>query len=1172
MKLGGNDDRADLTNQNTMILPVVHPPTIDTKIRLQVERYAAWLSAQSGRSQHNGNPYRASATREMNDYAANAGKTVVVGKRKVRIFAPFRPEHSAWKTFTPRQLFALIVIALAWGLGLLLFPQSALIATMTALTLLYLSHLLLHIVLALNTFGRSYEEEVDERVIHALSNADWPPYTILCPLYKEAQVVPQFVQAMSALSYPTEKLQILLLTEQDDVETRNAIRALRLSPHFQIVTVPDGSPRTKPRACNFGLMQATGQYVVIYDAEDVPEPLQLKKAVLTFANHGSNLACVQAKLNFYNPEQNLLTRWFTAEYSLWFDLILPGLQRTGLSIPLGGTSNHFQIQTLRALGAWDAFNVTEDCDLGLRLARYHFETVILNSVTLEEANSQTKNWIRQRSRWIKGYMQTYLVHMRRPLRYLHPDRFLEFVSLQLVIGSKTLVLFLNPLLWLLFILYFVLQPGASHVYHMLFPKPLLYTGTLSLIFGNFFYMYVYLLACVRRKQYRLIKWTLFIPFYWMMMSAAACMALYQLIWKPHYWEKTEHGLHLGKKDPPDIALLHASLRPIADEETLRVPVLPYENGHKQDGRDYSDRSYFSSVTMALQAVMTLPMPALSRTERVALKEPRRLSWKDPWLFGLLLLACNISIAAVRYFYTHYDILLYSDAYAHLRIARRVIDGANLSLAQLGGVWLPLPHLLMLPFIWNNFLWQSGLAGSIPSMVCYVVSGIFVYLGARRLTKDRMASFAGALIFILNPNILYLQSTPLSELVCIATLTIACYYFLVWAQEGKAKYLVLTAGSTFLATLARYDGWFLYIVLFVAIILVGLIRRQKWKQVEGNLVVFGVLGGLGIVLWFLWCAIIFGDPFYFQHSAFSSQAQQTIFLQSHTLYTYHDVLQSFRYYILDAIDVVGPLLFVLAAFSVVNFVSQRRLVAETVAASLFLVPFAFYIISLYSGQAIIYVPEAVPAYAVQHLFNVRYGAEMVVPVALFVATLISRLRLPKPARWLGGLLRIAMISLIVTQVALLVSGGIITLQDGEHGVSCEAEHQINVYLAQHYDGGKILEDIFASGIDGADASIEMKNFVNESSGHTWTIALRNPATYVDWIILRPASLRRPDDPYDLVAQSVDLQSPAFLRQFTLVVQEPTGLELFQRNGLPPLPTRPVPPGLRVQHSMCGAAGS
>ncbi|HAG99178.1 MAG TPA: glycosyl transferase, partial [Ktedonobacter sp.] len=157
--------------------------------------------------------------------------------------------------------------------------------------------------------------------------------------------------------------------------------------------------------------------------------------------------CVQAKLNFYNPYQNLLTRWFTAEYSLWFDLILPGLQQAKLAIPLGGTSNHFPTQILRALGGWDAFNVTEDCDLGLRLSRYQMETVVLNSTTYEEANSKFKNWIRQRSRWIKGYMQTYLINMRRPWRYLRPGRLREFASLQLVIGGKTAFLFLNPFLW-----------------------------------------------------------------------------------------------------------------------------------------------------------------------------------------------------------------------------------------------------------------------------------------------------------------------------------------------------------------------------------------------------------------------------------------------------------------------------------------------------------------------------------------------------------------------------------------------------------------------------------------------------------------------------------------------------------------------------------------------------
>src|SRR5262249_32598121 len=158
--------------------------------------------------------------------------------------------------------------------------------------------------------------------------------------------------------------------EENDPRMREAIQAMGLPAHFTTLTVPAGTPQTKPRACNFGLLHSDGAYVVIYDAEDVPDPLQLKKAVLTFARHGPDLACVQAKLNFYNPEQNLLTRWFTAEYSSWFDLMLPALQQRQLPLPLGGTSNHFRPEILRALGAWDAFNVTEDCDLGLRLNRY----------------------------------------------------------------------------------------------------------------------------------------------------------------------------------------------------------------------------------------------------------------------------------------------------------------------------------------------------------------------------------------------------------------------------------------------------------------------------------------------------------------------------------------------------------------------------------------------------------------------------------------------------------------------------------------------------------------------------------------------------------------------------------------------------------------------------------
>jgi cellulose synthase/poly-beta-1,6-N-acetylglucosamine synthase-like glycosyltransferase len=494
---------------------------------------------------HNGdNPYQ-----EILLYAQIASRSVTLNGRKFRPFAPFHRSLSAYKTLTRWQGALLIALLLGYGCTLWFYGLKSVAVLLGLIILLYISALLLNFVVSVIALNRPGEEQIDDASIHELFDVDWPGYTILCPLYREVSVVPQFLQAMQALDYPTDKLQILLLTEEDDAETRAAIKAMRLPRHFSIVTVPDGQPRTKPRACNFGLLLAMGEYVVIYDAEDIPEPLQLKKAVLTFANHDADLACVQAKLNYYNAKQNLLTRWFTAEYSLWFDLILPGMQAMQLPLPLGGTSNHFRAEMLRRVGAWDPFNVTEDCDLGLRLAYYHLKTTMLDSTTYEEANSQVKNWIRQRSRWIKGYLQTYLVYMRHPLRYVRQRGFRGFLSLQLVIGGKTLVLFINPLMWVLLALYFPLRPILADVYQEIFPKPVLYLGLTCLFVGNFFYLYTLLIGCMKREQYGLIKWALFAPIYWAMMSIAAYRALYQLFLKPHYWEKTKHGLHLRPSHP-----------------------------------------------------------------------------------------------------------------------------------------------------------------------------------------------------------------------------------------------------------------------------------------------------------------------------------------------------------------------------------------------------------------------------------------------------------------------------------------------------------------------------------------------------------------------------------------------------------------------------------------------
>jgi len=508
--------------------------------RHQIGYYHAWLDNES---QRRTSRYFKSAWRGFTQQIRQKQQTP--GEKENASFAAIDAARSAITTLTTGQ--AIVILLLVAGLitGLYLAGPLTLELLLGGVTLAYLVNLMITATMAASVIGKAPEERFSPDIIHQLDGLPWPLYTVLCPLYKEAAVVPQFVAAMEALDYPQDKLQVLFLTESDDEATRAAIRSMRLPPHFEIVTVPDGQPRTKPRACNYGLLLAQGSFIVIYDAEDIPDPLQLKKAVLAFANHDASLACVQARLGFYNTRQNLLTRWFAIEYALWFNMTLPGLQWARLSLPLGGTSNHFRTAVLRRLGGWDVFNVTEDCDLGLRLAEHHLYTTILDSTTLEEANSNVRNWIRQRSRWIKGYMQTYLVHLRRPWNYLRQGRIREFFSLLAIIGGTPATFLVNPLMWGLLGLYIAERNSLAPEFHILYSAPIFYPAAICLVAGNFLYLYLYLVACVKSKQFGLLPWVLTIPACWLLMCVAAAMALFQLIFNPHYWEKTQHGLHLS---------------------------------------------------------------------------------------------------------------------------------------------------------------------------------------------------------------------------------------------------------------------------------------------------------------------------------------------------------------------------------------------------------------------------------------------------------------------------------------------------------------------------------------------------------------------------------------------------------------------------------------------------
>jgi len=371
-----------------------------------------------------------------------------------------------------------------------------------------------------------------------LADDELPVVTVLVPLFREANALPGLVAALRRLDYPAEKLDIKLLLEERDLETIAQARRLNEEDRFDLVIIPASAPQTKPKALNYALPTARGDLLVIYDAEDEPDPAQLRLAAETFAASPDDLACVQARLSFYNAEENWLTRLFTLEYCLWFDHFLPALDRIGAPVPLGGTSNIFRTDALIDADGWDPHNVTEDADLGLRLARRGWRTAVIDSTTYEEANCALPNWIRQRSRWMKGFMQTWLVHRRRP-RWT--DGWRSALTVDLFIGGAVLSALATPWLWALSAIDLAVGAGGAG----LLPPAVGAAAIGGLAIGNVALIGLAAAAPVSRRLWRLAPWALFMPVYWLLMAWAAYIAAFQLVTRPHYWEKTDHGLSAG---------------------------------------------------------------------------------------------------------------------------------------------------------------------------------------------------------------------------------------------------------------------------------------------------------------------------------------------------------------------------------------------------------------------------------------------------------------------------------------------------------------------------------------------------------------------------------------------------------------------------------------------------
>jgi cellulose synthase/poly-beta-1,6-N-acetylglucosamine synthase-like glycosyltransferase len=479
----------------------------------------------------------------------------------------------------------LLVAITAYGIvfGPLVFLQTA----AGAVIVFYL----LFIGLKLHVSWASVKSRAPEYRIPSVSDPGLPRYTVLVPVYREGNVITQLLKALSSMRYPSSKLEIIILLEPDDAETLAAVNRIALPENFRILVVPGAGPRTKPKACNAGYEQSNGDVLVIFDAEDRPDPDQLLRAVGAFrviSDHDPSVGCLQAQLAFWNPRGSWISSFYWADYVVHFQTLLAGLSRLDLIPPLGGTSNHFRMEALDAVarangawqfedahggrsiwGPWDPYNVTEDADLAFRLALAGFRIGLLDSQTYEEAPDAARKARNQRGRWLQGYMQTGLVHTRHPMRSMRrvgPLRYLTFITF--ILGTPVSLL-LNPIVWGVTILYIASRlagdSGWPGFIDSLFPAPVYYVGMLVTVAGNLILYFQNLVIPLRRQQetrvrsqkpgqhplasylsaqeYGLTARLLLTPLWWAFTSLSAYRALRKLVIPSQrsHWDKTPHG-------------------------------------------------------------------------------------------------------------------------------------------------------------------------------------------------------------------------------------------------------------------------------------------------------------------------------------------------------------------------------------------------------------------------------------------------------------------------------------------------------------------------------------------------------------------------------------------------------------------------------------------------------
>jgi len=470
--------------------------------------------------------------------AVQDAQTVLYGTDLARIAEGRAPQDNSCRNIRPVQLARVVgLVAAGFLLGLLLFPTATIVTVYSLAILVFAANVALKFAAA----GAALRAE--RALDKAAKPASPPPLvrmpvvTILVPLFKENEVAGGLIANLSRLDYPPELLDVMLVVEEDDHLTREAIATCRLPSWMRAITVPPGHPRTKPRALNYALNFARGSVVGIYDAEDRPEPDQIRRVVRCFAALPPRVACLQGRLDYYNATHNWLSRCFTVEYATWFRLLLPGVQQLGLFVPLGGTTVFLRRHVLEKVGGWDAHNVTEDAELGLRLTRHGYDTEVIDTTTFEEANAAVWPWVKQRSRWLKGYLMTWISAMRHPRRLLRELGPRRFIGLQVQLLGAVLGFLLAPLLWSL-----ALKPfGVRHPMDAVL-SPIHY-GILGVAFVAVLLVGMGISAMALRAPHlrRLRRWVPLVELYYPLATVASWLAASETMMRPFHWSKTAHG-------------------------------------------------------------------------------------------------------------------------------------------------------------------------------------------------------------------------------------------------------------------------------------------------------------------------------------------------------------------------------------------------------------------------------------------------------------------------------------------------------------------------------------------------------------------------------------------------------------------------------------------------------